>query len=48
MDRVGEADRFLLEAVGQGDGEAWGQLVERYEGRLTAFAVGKLGQRADA
>jgi RNA polymerase sigma factor (sigma-70 family) len=33
-----EAERYLLEEIRRGSGEAWSQLVERYQGRLTAFA----------
>lgn len=33
-----EAERYLLEQVRQGSQDAWSQLVERYQGRLLAFA----------
>jgi RNA polymerase sigma factor (sigma-70 family) len=39
------ADRVLLEAVAQGDSDAWTQLVGLYSGRLLAFAVRQLGRR---
>ncbi len=45
---LSEADRFLLDQVRAGDQRAWAQLVERYEGRLTAFARARLRQQADA
>src|SRR5437016_14233549 len=43
-----EAERFLLERVRQRDGDAWAQLVARYEGRLIAFARGRGVSGADA
>lgn len=33
-----EAERYLMEQIRQGNEEAWSQLVERYQGRLAAFA----------
>ena len=48
MSRISQAERYLLEQVRAGQAEAWGQLVDRYQGRLLAFAQSKLGQRADA
>jgi len=48
MSALSEADRFLLEQVRAGDTRGWAQLVERYEGRLLAFARARLRQRADA
>src|SRR4051812_9869982 len=43
-----EAERFLLERVRQRDGDAWAQLVARYEGRLVAFARARGVSAADA
>src|SRR5437764_863390 len=43
-----EAERFLLERVRQRDGDAWAQLVARYEGRLIAFARARGVSAADA
>src|SRR5947209_4218760 len=43
-----EAERFLLDQIRRGDGEAWSQLVERYEGRLLAFARSRGVKSADA
>lgn len=52
MDDLPEADRYLLDRIGRGDADAWGQLVGRYHGRLLAFArgrlMGKAGRAADA
>jgi RNA polymerase sigma-70 factor (ECF subfamily) len=42
------ADRFLVERIRQGDQDAWRQLIERYDGRLLAFARSRLSRRADA
>jgi RNA polymerase sigma factor (sigma-70 family) len=43
-----EAERFLLGQIRRGDAEAWGQLVERYQGRLLAFARSRGIGQADA
>ena len=43
-----DAERFLLDRVRQRDGEAWAQLVTRYEGRLLACARGRGISAADA
>ncbi len=48
MSGLTEADRYLLEQIRQGDAEAWGQLVSRFQGRLVAFARSKTRQPADA
>lgn len=42
------AERLLADQVRDGDSEAWQQLIERYEGRLLAFARSRLRQRAAA
>jgi RNA polymerase sigma factor (sigma-70 family) len=38
MSQASEADRYLLDAIARGDTGAWSQLVNRYHGRLLAFA----------
>lgn len=48
MPEFTDAERFLLEQIRRGDGEAWGQLVERYQGRLLAFARSRGVKGADA
>src|SRR5947209_15920819 len=48
MEQWTEAERFLLDRVRQRDGDAWAQLVARYEGRLSAFARGRGGRNPDA
>ena len=40
-----ESDRLLVQQIRQGDPEAWQQLINRYEGRLHAFAVRKVRDR---
>ena len=42
------ADQFLVEQIRRGDQSAWRQLIERYEGRLTAFARMRMASRSDA
>jgi RNA polymerase sigma factor (sigma-70 family) len=48
MTRLTEAEQYLLDQIRQGRSEAWGQFVDRYEGRLVAFARSKLRTPADA
>jgi RNA polymerase sigma-70 factor (ECF subfamily) len=43
-----DADKFLVEAIRRGDQRAWHQLIERYQGRLLAFARTRLGRGGDA
>jgi len=46
-----DADRFLITAIRKGDQRAWHQLIERYQGRLLAFARARLrapGEAEDA
>ena len=43
-----EAERYLLAQIRSGDGDAWSQLVERYQGRLLAFARSRGIKEADA
>ena len=42
------ADQFLVEQIRKGDQGAWRQLIERYDGRLLAFARSRLSSAADA
>lgn len=39
---------YLLEQIRQGNNQAWGQFVERYHGRLFAYAHRQVGHAADA
>ena len=42
------ADEFLVERIAEGDQDAWRQLIERYSGRLLAFARSRIASLADA
>jgi RNA polymerase sigma factor (sigma-70 family) len=48
MNQPSDADRYLLERVRQSDGEAWSQLVAKFQGRLLAFARAQRVREADA
>lgn len=48
MAELSEGDKYLLAQIRRGDGEGWAALVARYQGRLLAFARGRLRQPADA
>ena len=48
MAELSEGDRYLLDQIRRGDGEGWAALVSRYQGRLLAFARGRMKQPADA
>ena len=48
MAELTEADRYLLERIAKGDAEGWRQLVERYQGRLLAFARSRLSRKEEA
>ncbi|MGQ9649085.1 MAG: RNA polymerase sigma factor [Phycisphaerae bacterium] len=43
-----EAEQYLLDQIRQGRPQAWEQFVDRYQGRLEAFARSKLRRPADA
>lgn len=45
---IPEAERHLLDLVRAGDAGGWRQLVDRYERRLHAFALGRVDQSATA
>jgi len=42
------ADRFLVDEIRRGSEEAWRQLIDRYHGRLVAFARARTAGLADA
>src|SRR5580765_4482030 len=48
MAELTEGDRYLLQQIARGDGEGWSQLVERYQGRLLAFARSRLSRKEEA
>jgi len=41
-----ESDRLLIRQIRAGEQRAWEQLISRYEGRLLAFAIRRLHDRA--
>jgi RNA polymerase sigma-70 factor (ECF subfamily) len=43
-----ESDKLLIEEIRRGDSDAWSRLIERYEGRLLAFARRRLSDRSQA
>lgn len=48
MAEISKADSLLLEQIQQGDADAWQRLVDRYRGRLLAFARSRVRDGADA
>ena len=48
MSEASEADRYLLDEIARGNSDAWSQLVNRYHGRLRAFARSRLPRAEDA
>ena len=43
-----EAEHYMMDQIRRGSDEAWSQLVERYQGRLIAFARGRAPRGMDA
>src|SRR3954467_3955256 len=41
-----DSDRLMIQQIRAGDSQAWEQLIDRYEGRLLAFAERRLRDRA--
>lgn len=41
-----DSDRLLISQIRQGDPDAWQRLIDRYEGRLLAFAERRIRDRA--
>ena len=48
MTAANDTDRLLVDRIRQGEGDAWRELIERYEGRLLAFVESRLGRRVAA
>src|SRR5437762_9988194 len=48
MAELTQADRYLLDQIVRGDADGWSQLVARYQGRLLAFARGRLSRKEEA
>ncbi|MEL7336699.1 MAG: RNA polymerase sigma factor, partial [Planctomycetota bacterium] len=45
---MSESDRLLISRIRQSDADAWQELIQRYEGRLLAFAASRVGDRVAA
>ncbi|MBB73075.1 MAG: RNA polymerase subunit sigma-70 [Planctomycetaceae bacterium] len=45
MSSPSETDQLLVERIRTGDGDAWEDLISRYEGRLLAFVESRVGRR---
>src|SRR5580700_5814103 len=43
-----ESDRLLIQQIRAGEERAWQDLIDRYEGRLLAFAINRLRDRSAA
>lgn len=48
MSQLTEAEQYLLDQIRHGEQNAWSQLVERYQGRLIAFARSKTRDASEA
>lgn len=48
MTERSKADQFLIEQIQQGSQDGWSQLVQRYHGRLLAFAKSQLRDKSEA
>ncbi|MBL8828483.1 MAG: sigma-70 family RNA polymerase sigma factor [Planctomycetaceae bacterium] len=48
MSRDTDADQLLIAEIRAGNDRAWGELIDRYEGRLLAFVEARIGNRAAA
>jgi RNA polymerase sigma-70 factor (ECF subfamily) len=46
MAAASQLDRLLIDRVRQGEGDAWGELIGRFEGRLLAFVESRIRSRA--
>lgn len=48
MTERSKADQFLIEQIQSGSEDGWGQLIQRYHGRLLAFAKSQLRDKSEA
>jgi RNA polymerase sigma-70 factor (ECF subfamily) len=48
MSEPSQAESLLIERIRSGDADAWSDLIDRYEGRLLAFAESRVGRRSVA
>jgi RNA polymerase sigma-70 factor (ECF subfamily) len=46
MAELSDTDRIIIDRIRNGDGDAWSDLISRYERRLLAFVESRLGRRA--
>lgn len=46
MAATSDTDRIIVDRIRNGDSDAWGDLISRYEGRLLAFVESRIGRRA--
>ena len=46
--RPSEVDQQLIRRIRNGDGDAWNDLIGRYEGRLLAFVDSRLSNRSSS
>ena len=46
MAELSGTDRIIIDRIRNGDGDAWSDLISRYERRLLAFVESRLGRRA--
>src|SRR3954463_1003587 len=47
MSELSQGEQYLVDQIRAGSSEGWSQLVERFEGRLLAFAASRSIKRAD-
>jgi RNA polymerase sigma factor (sigma-70 family) len=47
-DQLSQGEKFLLEQIRRGEADAWSQLMDRFQGRLVAFARSRSISDADA
>jgi RNA polymerase sigma factor (sigma-70 family) len=48
MNQCSDAERYMLEEIRRGSSDAWAQVVDRYQGRLLAFARRRAPRGAEA
>jgi RNA polymerase sigma factor (sigma-70 family) len=48
MPEISEADKYVIDQIRKGNPDGWSQLVGRYQGRLLAFARGRLNRKSEA
>ncbi len=48
MPEISAADKYVIDQIRAGNPDGWSQLVGRYQGRLLAFARGRMNRKAEA